>query len=178
MKTSSEKTGTNKWRPYVKALLIVTGALLLIAGTSISHHYTSWLLVGDGPAPGTKSLSVGAANAVGDDEYGNHKSAAIGEENVISGPTCLAVGKRNDIDLGRCFAAGMGLRIRSWHSTAVGIYNEVVDGAAYGQSPDDGLFVVGNGASDGQRKNAFYVTRGGDVIVPKPQGDIDMGIFD
>lgn len=81
----------------------------------------------------------------------------------------LTVGFGNNHWAGNTMTAGSYLITYDENSTVVGQWNIDTGG--------DEAFVVGNGTGSGDKRNALEVYKNGDVIVPKAQGDIDMGIF-
>lgn len=91
----------------------------------------------DNIALGEYSFAQGTGNDVSD------YAAAFGENNVVEGANAYAFGR--------------GLHIYDLDQVAIGHYNDPAAFSGY-------LFVIGNGASDSNRSNAFTVDAGGTVV--------------
>jgi hypothetical protein len=81
------------------------------------------------------------------------------------------------------FATGTATKANGINQVVVGEYNALLGTAGAATSTaNDAFFIVGNGNSDTDRKNAFVVKKNGDAIftgtvrVP-PRGDVSMGEF-
>lgn len=121
----------------------------------------------------TASMAIGAHNTVNNGPGDTRDSeafvgGAIGISNEISGKSSFVVGFQNQIFAQQSVVLGKGLLSTNNDATVVGRYNEDID---------ETLFTVGSGASGTNRRNAFYIKNNGDVVIPKLQGDISMGIF-
>lgn len=119
---------------------------------------------------GLANLVVGNSNSLIDDDDGDF-SIVGGQYNLVdNGRANLVTGALNVIDEANNSALlGTGLISDIHESVVVGRYNEYAGIEAH--------FIVGNGAANDQRSNAFVVLKNGDVIIPKVQGDISMGEF-
>lgn len=89
-------------------------------------------------------------------------AAAFGNYTIASGYNAIAAGQ---------FTIAQGL-----DSFVVGRYN-LPSGHAYTSLPTNPLFIVGNGDTEGTRKNAFVIYKDGTITMQKAQGDILMGEF-
>lgn len=138
-------------------------------------------------AVGTNSTITGAYSAAfgtGSTVSGNYSavfgtgnkateyfSFAFGEANTVNGTSSMAVGHNNSIARKGCFVSGkdssaaalyntvggLGLKATSNYQAAFGKYNDTTD--------ENNLFVVGNGSSDEDRKNAFTVNKDNSITV-------------
>lgn len=90
------------------------------------------------------------------------------------GAGSITAGSGNFNNAGSSLVVGTGHSLESYkHATAI-------VGGAYSKTPDaPALLVIGNGTgpSASNRKNALIVHANGDLIVPKVQGDISMGVY-
>lgn len=124
-------------------------------------------------AAGSASVALNSGIAAG-----NYSTAVNG--GATSGSYAFAQGGGT---ASGSYAAGFGgASAASAYSVAVGQFNATVD---YAGSPvsattwvaNDPVFSVGIGASSTSRKDALVVYKGGQVKIPKRQGDIIMGEF-
>lgn len=141
-----------------------------------NSSYLGSLVIGSGNSALKFSAAFGTNNtvetnafAVGTMNIARLNSAAIGDDATAYGYASTSFGK--------------GTFALSYGSTAVGQYNAYnwssQNLSAWTGTADDHAFVVGIGtaSSASDRENAFEVLQNGDVIIPKRQGDILMGIY-
>ena len=146
---------------------------------------------------GTQSLGASSFAAGHKAKALSRGSVAMGWDVESNGTTAASFGRGSKASNFASFAAGDNTQaMRSWsasfggytvankrgqfvvghHNTTEGSVNDAVRG-------HDHLFVVGNGANQENRSNAFVVRRNGNVEVNgslrilKPSGDISMGDF-
>lgn len=176
-----------------------------IAGGSSSHAQNS-ITVGVGNTATSNSLAVGTSNFVGTnwDDSGamgtansvaSHSSFAFGSGNHISSyggaPNAsdnIALGRGNEavissdsivigvnnISFNKSWIMGEG-NVNNHNSGTVilGTYSDTPD---FGEIVTEAL-IVGVGTDNDNRANGFIVHKNGDVVIPKVQGDISMGIY-
>lgn len=106
--------------------------------------------------------------------WGN--SGAFGNKNIVSANAAFALGAENEV-LPNChnsFVAGIGNKVSANGQAVVGRYNDYTHSTT--------LFMVGNGTGDGDRKNAFEVTKDssviiGDNLIIESNGDIKSDTY-
>jgi hypothetical protein len=141
----------------------------------------------------SNSLMVGVQNYLeGDYEFGaSYANLLGGGWNSSVGSSCMIFGTNNQIPsynkyefeyepFGfpvRSILLGTGLISRSDNLTIIGQNNARTERMTGDAKP---IFIVANGASASAsaRSNALEVLANGDIIIPKPQGDISMGIYE
>jgi hypothetical protein len=140
-----------------------------------------------------RSLLVGSYNSTTYEETLDGypvESLVIGSFNWLSGDRCAIVGRNNSIAriyLGlpgseewrkpqNTLVVGTGLLGRNDNSLIVGRFNQAVTDPFMPPAGPQPLLVVGNGSAEA-RSNALVVLDNGDIIIPKAQGDISMGIY-
>lgn len=99
--------------------------------------------------------SVGGV-AIGVDNRAGYSSFVGGGDNQTDKEYCVLLGNGNRVTDNQSYAIGQGLKINSTHQCVVGRYNNPVSNIA--------AFVVGAGTSDTDRKNAMWVTTGGNIV--------------
>ena len=104
-------------------------------------------------------------------------STALGVNNTLSSAYGYLLGIANVVRADGGVAVGGLLNVDTYGTTAVGFANETILGDRGAHQPEDPVFIVGNGTDDTNRSNALVILKSGDVIIPKAQGDISMGIF-
>lgn len=103
----------------------------------------------------------------------------VGVGNRFTGDSTesFVMGQDNHMSSKDSFAFGSNLEIDAAGLTVLGRYNVTKGSESNGfTDSEQPLFVIGNGTED-VPKDALIVKRNGDVIIPKPQGDISMGIY-
>lgn len=127
------------------------------------------------------SLVVGQSNNlfVSWEEGGGDTLLAAGEYIFVDNTVraSIVAGQNNSVGSGEyplfieaTATFGRGLYNRWNHATVVGHYNDT--------SWSSVLFAVGNGGPGAnERSDALVVLANGDIVIPKPQGDIAMGEF-
>lgn len=126
-------------------------------------------------ATGEFATSIGqltTAQGYGSNAMGNYTSA-IGVEATAMGSDSYAVGNYstsigyNTITTGNSSSAfGNRTVARSFSSTSLGRYNDSIAGSSKSDwIATDPLFIVGNGLSDGDRRNAFVVYKNGNTDI-------------
>jgi len=119
-------------------------------------------------ASGNYSVAIGNAN-----QSSGQASAAFGSGTTASGDNSFAVGNQTEAKGNNSFAVGNETMTYSFSAAAFGrfnIYNFAETAGAW--VAGDPLFVVGNGASDVARSNAFTLLKNGNVAIGghDPQG--------
>ncbi|RYE20778.1 MAG: hypothetical protein EOP51_17105 [Sphingobacteriales bacterium] len=123
-------------------------------------------------AGGSFSTALGGFNsALG------HYSTALGQNSFAGNAAATAIGYMDTATGNTSLALGGGLYARSWGEVVVGTYN--ADYTAQGPTgvvAEDRVFVVGNGSSPTNRKNAITVLKNGNVGIGKlnPAATLDV----
>jgi hypothetical protein len=135
-----------------------------------------------------QTLAVGSNNSsLADTEFaGGASSLLVGAYNLNWGNYSMLVGWNNNVTIvtdentaympQSTILLGSGLISRHDNCTVVG-KNNVSPVPTIPPSSPSPLFVVGNGSSASSRSNALEVLDNGDIIITKPQGDINMGNY-
>lgn len=118
------------------------------AGEVVTAPYYELGIRETGAAVGNYSMLMGQNN-----ESSGMCSAVEGKNNVASEYCTHAGGMGSEASGPWAFAYGRGLKANFSTMAAFGKYN----------APNEQLFMVGNGTSDSDRKNAFQVDRNGNV---------------
>jgi hypothetical protein len=165
-----------------------SGRNSLIVGASNSLAGDNSMAVGTGNSlNGDNSFAAGyLASASGSASVALNSSVAAGSYStaINAGATTASYAfAQGAATASGVHAAGFGVAsAASAYSVAVGRYNATVD---YSGAPvnattwasNDPVFSVGIGASTAARQDALVVYKGGQVKIPKRQGDIIMGEF-
>ena len=136
-----------------------------------------------GLANGDYSVAFGTSNVAGGIEsyaIGNYgvssasSSFAFGNTNTASGSYSFAIGNQNTASAGYSFAIGNNTTSTGQYATAMGRYTtaqaynsfvvgryNVIEGTTSSWNGYEPLFVVGNGSSTSDRRNAFTVRQDG-----------------
>lgn len=110
-----------------------------------------WEEEADNSASGKGAVALGGYN-----KAGGKCSMAANYNNEVNAPNAFAANSGNFIpeEAEGAFVSGHHNEAKSIYQTIVGTYSEV---------EDDDSFVIGNGSSEANRKNAFKVKKNGDV---------------
>lgn len=100
--------------------------------------------------PSTGGVAIGVDNRAG------YSSFVGGGDNQTDKEYCVLLGNGNRVTDNQSYAIGQGLKVNSTHQFVVGRYNNPVSNTA--------AFIVGAGTSDTNRKNAMWVTTGGNIV--------------
>jgi len=157
--------------------------------------------IAGGDAYGFSAIGMSEGSAYGEDSTALSSGEAIGpvstamSNGIAEGNTSTAINWgfsaglfstaiNSALALGDySFAIGQGTCAGSAHSVALGRYNKETGSNAQSWTGNDVLFVLGNGTGNSadppeiQKSDAFVVYQNGDVVIPKPQGDVLMGEF-
>ncbi len=148
---------------------------------SVSNHGGGSVVFGEGnKVVGSNSFASGIGNVIGDDATNNAAAAStvFGQQNVTLGITSFIAGHSNEVTANYASALGVGLSVGAQRATIIGSYNQTKGNSSSDFSSEtEPLLVVGNGANDTQRSDALIIKRNGDIIIPKPQGDVSMGVY-
>ena len=155
---------------------LAAGQSINLAGT---HNFASGLSHTVDAASGL-NLIGGESHSVANSD---NNLAAGGFHIIENSSHSVVTGLGNQVEAVASATFGTALINEADNSLVTGRYNQE-QGFASGNQP---LLVVGNGVGDansdgdeddpGERSNALIVLENGDIIIPKPQGDISMGIF-
>ena len=99
--------------------------------------------------------SIGGV-AIGVDNRAGYSSFVGGGDNQTDKEYCVLLGNGNRVTDNQSYAIGQGLKVNTTHQFVIGRYNNPVSNTA--------AFVVGTGTSDTNRKNAMWVTTGGNIV--------------
>jgi hypothetical protein len=127
-------------------------------------------------AYGVSALAVGSAIAQGD------FSLAIGFSPIAQGFSSTAIGRQALASGDRAIALGSGTEARARSSIALGMYNNsIIASNPFVDVPTDPLFIIGNGQSDFDRRNAIMVLKNGNMGIgtntPNAKLHIGSGSF-
>lgn len=166
---------------------LASGAHSLAFGNAASAYATGSMAFGDGStASGAYGTAIGwqsSASGVGSLAAGGGVTVAQGDWSIAAGYGTKTAkygadpvhGEPSQIN----FAFGWNVESKGTSSFVIG-QNNLRDSSVFPwdpTSPSRALFVIGNGPSPGDLRNAFIVKANGDVIISKAQGDISMGEF-
>lgn len=121
------------------------------------------------------SVALGFMNESRMDDGDGYGNILIGRYN-IAGPDAVAyaeenvlIGDSNYSTSNRAWTFGKG-NIGQVETLTVGTYAEMVSNASF-------IVGTGHGTGAGERENGLIVMKNGDVVIPKAQGDVSMGIY-
>lgn len=135
------------------------------------------MALGNGNSAYSKSVSAGENNTM---QQGDYRSGVV---NILMGQQNTAMLKSGTANS----AVSRNVLLGTENVSAVddtwvlGAGNIGVEGSAiigaYSDPVVDAAMIVGTGTASADRENGLIVMKNGDVIIPKAQGDIDMGGF-
>lgn len=133
------------------------GSGVLGVGAKATGQYA--IAIGrDARATGGNSNAIGyGANATGMD------ALAMGYYSVASGQRSTAMGDQTIASGHTASSMGYQTKANSYASFAIGRYNDTTSVSANSWSLNDPVFIIGNGTSDVNRKNAFTVLKNGNT---------------
>ncbi|MES2708702.1 MAG: hypothetical protein V4726_19055 [Verrucomicrobiota bacterium] len=162
---------------------ITTGSANIVQGEENTVSGTQNMAIGDNHnIQGWESLVVGTNHEI------NHSDSSanfiFGQNNYISDGASysMAGGTSTTVIADSAVALGALTRANTYASMVIGQYNAFLPGetdsinAKVQWRLSDPLFVVGNGPTGSDRKNAFVITKGGAVSIPSGSLTVSGGL--
>ena len=120
----------------------------------------------------TNSIVGGNDNDVKNTQY----SFVFGQSNTLSGVTSRAniIGYSNKSFNSDTFVGGTYNKALNHYETDFGVYNNSVSASTTFGDSGNTLFSVGNGTSNGARRNAFEIRQNGDIYINSGATDVNL----
>lgn len=179
------KTQKNRFKIGVLACTVVGATALWALETIDDDLQVNGSINGTSKIIISKGLAAGESNSTQGDHWrliagnsntisGNTYAIALGNNNTISyGAECIPIGQENEVSGWNSMVFGKGLINHSGVSKGsvfVGRYNKT-------SYASERVFVVGIGDDDANRADGLIIKDNGDIVIPKAQGDISMGVY-
>jgi len=135
-------------------LISGSGGLTVTDGIQVSSIVANFVDVNYVRA---NSLEVGSFNTV------SGSSAAVGDDNIVTGFSSFSAGSGNTNAYTNSIALGTELITGSPSEIVIGYLNTTYVGSGLNAHPNDRLFVIGNGDSPGTRHDALVMLKNGNT---------------